>query len=166
MGGRRSKRPLLVEEVWCAFLASGRSLHSRARAGVSAGGLTVPRVSLLRLIVARGRTTSKELAEAMRVSTADLPGLLEKLEAEGFVTRRRTTSDRRVIAVEPTTKGRRKLQALWRAAMKQIGVEFSDWSERDLRSFRDLLLRIQPAPCAPVDMQRLPMLGSRRGDPP
>ncbi|MGI0150647.1 MAG: MarR family winged helix-turn-helix transcriptional regulator [Thermoplasmata archaeon] len=147
VGDRLPERDDLIEQVWCAFLASGRALHARARAGVSTGGLTFPRVTLLRLIVHRGKSSSKDLADAMRVSTADLPGLLDKLESAGFVTRRRDASDRRVVYVEATAKGRRKLASLWRAAMREIAIGFADWGERDLRAFRSSLTRIGPAEC-------------------
>jgi DNA-binding MarR family transcriptional regulator len=143
-----SKREDLIEDVWGAFLASGRALHSRARAGVSTGGLTFPRVTILRILVHGGKTSSKALAEAMRVTSANLPGLLDKLESDGFVTRRRDATDRRVVYVEATPKGRRKLGSLWRAAMHEIAAEFVGWSDRDLRTFRDLLARIGPADCA------------------
>jgi DNA-binding MarR family transcriptional regulator len=141
------KRADLIEEVWGAFLTSGRALHSRVRAGVSTGGLTFPRVTILRLLVHGGKTSSKDLAEAMRVTSADLPGLLDKLESEGYVTRRRDKADRRVVSVEATPKGRRKLGALWRAAMEEVAGVFEEWSDRDLRAFRDLLTRIGPAEC-------------------
>ena len=143
-----SRRGDLIEEVWGAYLASGRALHSRARAGVSRGGLTFPRVTVLRLIVHGGKTSSKDLAEAMQVSSANHPGLLDKLESDGFVTRRRDAKDRRVVFVEATSKGRRKLSSLWRAAMQEFAVEFEDWSDKDLRAFRDMLTRISPMGCA------------------
>jgi DNA-binding MarR family transcriptional regulator len=143
-----SERDDLIEEVWGAFLASGRALHSRARAGVSTGGLTFPRVTILRLVVHGGKTSSRDLAEAMRVTSANLPGPLDKLESEGYVSRRRDATDRRVVYVEATPKGRRKLGSLWRAAMHEIAAEFEGWSDRDLRNFRGMLARIGPGDCA------------------
>jgi DNA-binding MarR family transcriptional regulator len=98
----------------------------------------------------------------MRVTSANLPGLLDKLEADGFVTRRRDATDRRVVYVEATPKGRRKLGALWRAAMREIAAEFAGWSDRDLRTFRALLARIGPAECGPGCAPALPMAHPHR----
>lgn len=161
-----SRREELVEEVWGAFLDSGRALHARARAGVSSGGLTFPRVALLRFIVHRGRTSSKDLAAAMRVSTANLPGLLDKLESDGFVTRRRDAADRRVVYVEATQKGRRKLRSLWLAAMREISGEFEDWSVGDLKTFRDQLARIGSDACPGGCRRSLPVVHPRGRESP
>jgi len=109
----------------------------------------MPRVTLLRNVVHRGRSSSKELAESIGVTTADLPGLLGKLEAEGFVTRTRSTTDRRVVHVQATPKGERKLESLRRAAMRELAKEFAGWSDRDLRSLRDLLAKVGSSYCDP-----------------
>ncbi len=151
-GSRTSgaEREALVEGVWCAYQASSRVLHARARAGLIRGGLTFPRVLVLRLLVHRGRASSKELARAMGVSTADLPGLLDKLESDRFVTRRRDATDRRVVYVEATPRGRRKLRALWRAAIRELTGGFAEWSDAELGTLRDLLVRLAPFDCAAV----------------
>lgn len=159
---RLSNREEQIEALWLVFLSSSRALHARARAGVASGGLTFPRVTLLRLLVHRGKATSKDLAHWMGVTTADLPGLLDKLETEGLVTRRRDVTDRRVVYVEATRKGRRKLESLWLAAMRGISIEFEDWSDRDVQTLRDLLARIGPGECGPGCGPSLRAPGVRR----
>lgn len=158
-----SGRETLVDDVWCAFLSAGRVIHARARLGASSGGLTMPRVTLLRLIVHRGRSSSKELAAALGVSTADLPGLLEKLETDALVTRERGTTDRRVVYVEATANGRRKLESLRRAAMRELEAEFVDWNSRDLRNLRDLLVRIGHPTLGSPSAPRNPLVTVVRG---
>jgi DNA-binding MarR family transcriptional regulator len=142
-----SARDALVEETWFAFRSSERALHERTRAGVASGGLTFPRVALLRLLVHRGRATSRDLAQALGVTSANLPGLLDKLEADGYVTRTRDRSDRRVVYVDATPKGRKKLKALWRAALRELTTGFASWTDQDLRTLRDLLARIGREGC-------------------
>ena len=138
----QEERRALIEAIFAAHRTSGRVLHTRIRAGMAAGGFTFPRILLLRIAAARGRSSSRDLAEALGVTTADLPGLLDKLESDGYVTRRRDPSDRRVVYVEATPKGRNKLRELWRTGMRELGKEFKDWTARDLRALRDLLTRV------------------------
>ncbi len=104
----------------------------------------MPRVTLLRIIVYRGKSSSKALAESMGVSTPDLPGLLDKLAAEGLISRERSSTDRRVVLVQATPKGRRKLKSLRRAAIDELAKMFEQWNDSDLRTFRDLLARTAP----------------------
>ena len=136
--GRRA----VVEAIFVAHRGSGRVLHSRTRSGLSSGGLTFPRVLLLRIVAARGKSSSKELAARMGVTSANLPGLLDKLEADGYVTRTRDAKDRRIVYVQATPTGRRKLRDLWRAGMRELAKEFEGWTDGDLRTLRDLLTRI------------------------
>jgi MarR family transcriptional regulator, 2-MHQ and catechol-resistance regulon repressor len=158
-------RDALIEELWFAFRTSERALHERTRAGVASGGLTFPRVTLLRLLVHRGRATSRDLAEALGVTSANLPGLLDKLEADGYVTRTRDRSDRRVVYVEVTAKGRKKLRALWRAALRALASGFAAWSDQDLRGLRDLLARIGREGCGTGCAPGLTVLPSTKGGP-
>ena len=154
----QTQRNRLVDEVWCAFLGSGRAIHARARVGISSGGLTMPRVTLLRIIVYRGKSSSRELAESMGVSSPDLPGLLDKLAGEGLITRERSSKDRRVVLVESTPKGRRKLESLRRAAIDELARMFDEWSDADLRTFRDLLARTAPRNYCVPSRDALPVI--------
>ncbi len=132
---------------------------------MAAAGVTFPRVLLLRIIAARGRSSSKDLATVMGVTTANLPGLLDKLEADGYVTRKRDATDRRVVLVEATSGGRKKLKELWRAGMQELGKEFEDWTDRDLQTLRDLLTRVASTGCSPDFDTELPMVQPARHHP-
>lgn len=117
---------------------------------MSSHGLTFPRVLLLRVIASRGRSSSTELATVLRVTTANLPGLLDRLEADGYVTRTRDAKDRRILCVEATASGRRKLKALWRAGMRELTKEFGSWTDHDLLVLRDLLTRLAASDLGPI----------------
>ena len=106
------------------------------------GDLTFPRILLLRIVASRGKSSSKELAAVMGVTTANIPGLLDRLESNGYVTRTRDSRDRRIVYVEATSAGRKKLKELWRAGMRELAGEFEDWTEGDLRTLLDLLTRV------------------------
>lgn len=156
-------RDALVEELWFAFRQAERTLHDRTRVGIAAGGMTFPRVTILRILVHGGPASSTSLAEALGVTTANLPGLLDKLEADGLVSRTRDRTDKRVVHVAATASGRKMLSSLWRAAMQELGRGFEDWTERDLQSLVSSLARIGGARCGPGCLAPLPMLRPRAG---
>jgi DNA-binding MarR family transcriptional regulator len=56
----------------------------------------------LDLLGTRGPMTAGQLADAVRLTTGAVTGLLDRLEAAGLVRRIRDTQDRRLVIVEVT----------------------------------------------------------------
>jgi DNA-binding MarR family transcriptional regulator len=68
-------------------------------------GITAPQLLCLRALVHQGPMIQNELSKAVHLSASTLVGVLDRLEAKGFVTRTRDHVDRRRIHVEATTLG-------------------------------------------------------------
>src|SRR5262245_29759598 len=66
--------------------------------------------NLLHHLNLKGPLTQRELATATSQHPAGVSRLLEEVEAQGLVRRRREASDRRKFVVELTAKGQRKRQ--------------------------------------------------------
>jgi DNA-binding MarR family transcriptional regulator len=66
---------------------------------------------VLKLLSERGELTAGQLAEATDFSAAFITEVLDHLEAERLVQRRRSTQDRRVVLVQLTSRGRRVFSA-------------------------------------------------------
>jgi DNA-binding MarR family transcriptional regulator len=108
-------------------------------------GLPFSRYVVLRLLVFRGPTTSRALAEAMGVTTANMPGLIDRLEADGMVRRTPNREDRREILLSATPKGRRAFLRLKDTAMEELAAAFDGWTDHELRAFLDALERFSGA---------------------
>ena len=68
--------------------------------------LTMPQFRLLLVLALRGGASGHDLAESMGVSLATITGIVDRLAAQGLVTRREDPRDRRVRRVELTAAGR------------------------------------------------------------
>jgi DNA-binding MarR family transcriptional regulator len=68
--------------------------------------LTMPQFRLLLVLALRRGAAGHDLAESMGVSLATITGIVDRLAAQGLVTRREDPRDRRVRRVELTTAGR------------------------------------------------------------
>jgi len=141
---KESPRRELVEETWHTLRLAFRTLMGRIRADDARRGISLGRKVLLRTLVMGGRATSRELADAMGVTTGNIPGLLDKLEAEGLVTRTRSTKDRRAVYVDVTAKGRAEFQEMVRVMVDELVRAFGDWSDRDLKAVGHSLARLLP----------------------
>ncbi|MGA8302497.1 MAG: MarR family transcriptional regulator [Thermoplasmata archaeon] len=150
-GGRRTSsrkrpNPALVEQVQRALRCANQAVTARLRLALLREGLPFSRFVVLRLLVIRGPTTSKALAGAMGVTTANMPGLIDRLEADGLVTRTRNRKDRREILVEATRKGRRTLLRLKDTAVDGLVEAFDGWTEVELRALLKSLKRFTGPP--------------------
>jgi DNA-binding MarR family transcriptional regulator len=103
-----------------------------ARAADAATGLTAPRLSVLSLLVFGGPGTVSALAEAEQVAVPTMTRLLQALEADGYVRRRRDRSDARRVEVTATARGRRVLEAGRRARLDRIEQVLADASPAEL----------------------------------
>lgn len=69
--------------------------------------------ALLRLHSSEGRCLSMTaLAKAIRSSSANITGIIDRLEASGLVSRSNSRSDRRVIWIDLTSKGTEAVETI------------------------------------------------------
>ena len=73
--------------------------------------LTVPQLLVLRLLKERGELSVGEIASGIRLSQATITSILQRLLARGFVSKKRSETDRRRINVRLTERGRAELEA-------------------------------------------------------
>ncbi|GIG92388.1 MarR family winged helix-turn-helix transcriptional regulator [Plantactinospora endophytica] len=92
-------------------------------------GLTVSRTHLLWELRRHGPMPQRDLAAALRVSARTVTGLVDGLEATGFVSRQPHPTDRRATLVTFTERGLRTVEAM----------------EHGQREFADLLFAQMPA---------------------
>ena len=78
---------------------------------VQAEGLTALQAHVL-LHLSHGDATVGDISEATGMGQANASSLCKKLEREGFLTRRRSCPDRRVVTLSLTPKGREAMERI------------------------------------------------------
>ena len=109
--------------------------------------LSVPRMRLLHALSESGaqRLRMHELSTALGVTPRNVTTIMDGLEHEGFLTRRRDPADRRAIFIELTDFGRAHI-----AGMHELGIRmgeriFAPLDTRERQEFLRLLLKIRRA---------------------
>jgi DNA-binding MarR family transcriptional regulator len=87
-------------------------------------------------------TTQQALIESVGVDPSKLVGLLNDLEAEGLIVRRRDPEDRRRHIVELSKEGRAQIAAAERAVAKVEEKLFAGISDEERAQLRRLLARV------------------------
>lgn len=73
--------------------------------------ITTPQLICLHSLSRNGSMTLSQLARDVSLGTSTTTGILDRLESKGLITRTRSTSDRRKVALEITSSGKALIQA-------------------------------------------------------
>lgn len=95
-----------IESVLIALRRLMRATDLHSRELVRTSGLTTPQLLLLQCIKSSGEVSIGALAEEVSLSQATVTSILDRLEQRGFVTRARSTSDKRKVHAYLTDAGR------------------------------------------------------------
>jgi DNA-binding MarR family transcriptional regulator len=93
------------------------------------------------LITSAGSTTAGELAEATGLSTGAITGVIDRLEAAGFVRREDDPNDRRRVIVRAVPKRCRDIAKLFEPFAAAIAEMAARYSERELATILDYMAR-------------------------
>jgi DNA-binding MarR family transcriptional regulator len=106
------EREAAMTELGTAFRRAFRSLRSlRGRDTHRGDEIGHAQFELLIELYANGPMHAGELAEAVEASAATVSGMLDGLSEAELVERTRSESDRRIVVVKLTRRGRRKVEA-------------------------------------------------------
>ncbi len=93
------------ERILCSLRRIIRGVDIYSRQLNTRLGLTAPQLLCLREIVATENMTLSDLSHKVDLSASTLTGIIDRLEAKGFVSRMRSSSDRRKVNLCPSLKG-------------------------------------------------------------
>jgi DNA-binding MarR family transcriptional regulator len=133
-----------TEDVRLAFvelLGAERRLRARDQK-CGPGELTQGQIRALFKLDLEGEATAGDLAKAAELSPASVSVMLDHLERDGIVARRRSDSDRRVVVVSLTESGRALLaekRERWRARGREALAGLSD---AELHAAADVMRRM------------------------
>lgn len=103
-----------------AIQAVARTLKGWVGSETRREGLTGPMFWTLHQIVSDGPITVGRLAEACAVTSANSSLVADDLERAGLIARTRSRSDRRVVLLEATAKGRSLHRNVWSRVSERI----------------------------------------------
>jgi DNA-binding MarR family transcriptional regulator len=142
--GRRPDDLLTLENQVCFGLAvAARSVIGLYRPVLEPLSLTHPQYLVMLALWEREPRSVRNLSDTLALEPATLSPLLKRLEATGYVERRRSTADERALEVRLTEAGRELRTAaekVPRSIVAQLGLHLSE-----LEELRDSLQRITAA---------------------
>ncbi len=138
----------LDRQLCFSVYAATRALEAAYRPLLAPFGLTYPQYLVLLVLLEEDRASVREIGARLHLDSGTLSPLLKRLEATGFVTRRRRASDERVVEIHLTAAGKRLERRLGQvpralAACTGLTLPEIDRLRTELTTLTETL-RIQP----------------------
>ncbi len=128
-------RPYL-ERLEVLFPVLFRRLETRSRG--AKGDLSIVQRMVLAILMGKEQTTMSELSSALGITKGAATTLVDRLVEDGLASRARSESDRRLVYVQLTEKGRLALQESKRQRLKALGEYLALLEDEEV----DALVRI------------------------
>ena len=106
------------------------------------GKITIPQYVCLDFIGTRGPVMMKEIASALNITLPAATGLIDRLYITGFVKRVFEPSDRRIIRIILTEKGKKAVKEVKEKRKAAIRDVFSHLSEDERQQYLKILKKV------------------------
>jgi DNA-binding MarR family transcriptional regulator len=133
--------PKLALRVHVRLVSCRNLLMRESKRSVERYGLTLPHFDALAELgrSGEGGFTFGELSRLLLVTSGNLTGIVDRLEAEGFVRREQDQEDRRIVRIVLTPNGRRLVDRVAPLHARDIQEALSFMPPEDLVALNDLL---------------------------
>jgi DNA-binding MarR family transcriptional regulator len=131
--GWSEERRLLAFAFALGLRKTGSLFQLMSQAAADRIGINATDLNCLNILSFSGSMTAGELAKATGLTTASITGVVDRLEAAGFVSRERDPADRRRVVVAIT------LEKALREVASVFGPMIADWQELAARYSDDEL---------------------------
>ena len=112
-------------------------------------GLRAPEYAILHQLYETGPISQQELGRALRIHASNLVAMIDELEADGSVIRRRDQTDRRRYLLELTDDGLRRLARAQTAAKRAEAEMLAPLTAAEQERLRTYLTKMAGHACAP-----------------
>jgi DNA-binding MarR family transcriptional regulator len=140
------ERARLAMEFVAAIRQTGSLMHLMSQAAADRIGINATDLNCLNILSFSGSMTAGELARTTGLTTASITGVLDRLEAAGFVSRLRDPKDRRRVVVSITLeKAIREVASVFApmvADWQELAARYSDDELRLIVGFYDEMEKI------------------------
>jgi DNA-binding MarR family transcriptional regulator len=142
IGERTQENPQLTEHAGFLLTQLGRAMTRQYRCAMSPIGLKPRETHALLRMRDDGAMSQQALGSALDMDASNLVALLNDLEADGLISRRRDPEDRRRHVVELSTRGTKLVCEVERAAAEVEGRFFAALEEDERITLQRLLARV------------------------
>ncbi len=121
----------LALNTFIKLIRSGNTLSSGINLILAKNLLTESQFNILDALYHLGHLTQKELGKKLLQSGGNITMVIDNLEKQGLVERRRGEKDRRTFAIHLTDEGKNKIQSVLPHIVKFINDEMNNLTSKE-----------------------------------
>lgn len=140
--GQETRRQAAILAAVHAFRRTLTEFH-RQLAAASQDSVSTSDVFALQFMAHTGDTTPTALAAFTGLTSGSVSTMLDRLEAAGFVTRKRDSQDRRVVTIQLVPGARQRLITVMLKAHREVGKMFDGWKIDEIEQLVGMLERLR-----------------------
>lgn len=125
----------LALDTYIKYVRSFDAMKGRIESQNTIGDLSGSQFGTLEMLYHLGPLTQKDIGQKLLISKSNVVTVIDKLEARGFVKRRRSQEDRRCVFVHLTEDGREKIEEVLPVHVAAITAEMNRLSPDEQKEF-------------------------------
>ena len=122
--------PSRTDELFCfAIYSAGNAINRSYKPHLSALGLTYPQYITLVALWEKDNVAVGHLCDQLMIETSTLTPILQKLEKQGHITRKRDRNDERRVVIELSASGRalqKDAEQITRCMIEGTGMKYDE----------------------------------------
>lgn len=142
MAKKTVSKKTAIAKIVQSFRRIFKAIHQYSEEVLKEFGVTGPQLWLLKTLREEGGTSVGELSEKMYLHISTVSGIIDRLEAKGYVVRKREARDRRVVTVHLTAAGKRIVDRAPEPSQGKLLYSLQTLSEKDVLEMHDALQKI------------------------
>ncbi len=142
MAKKTVSKKTAIAKIVQSFRRIFKAIHQYSEEVLKEFGVTGPQLWLLKTLREEGGTSVGELSEKMYLHISTVSGIIDRLEAKGYVVRKREARDRRVVTVHLTAAGKRIVDRAPEPSQGKLLYSLQTLSEKEVLEMHDALQKI------------------------
>lgn len=132
----------LALSLWVKLSRAFTVVQQKAAEDIRKSGLTVPQFAVIECLGHLGELSIGELTKKQLVTGGNMTLVLDNLEKEGLIKRKRLQENRKIIKVSLTEKGKQKFLKTFLPHAKFISMLLSVLNETEQKTLANLLKKL------------------------
>lgn len=142
MAKKKVSKKTAIAEIVQSFRRIFKAIQQYSEAVLKEFGVTGPQLWLLKMLRQEGGTSVGELSQKMYLHISTVSGIIDRLEAKGYVARKKAETDRRIVIVQLTASGKRIVDQAPEPSQGKLLHSLQNLSEKEVLEMHEALQKI------------------------
>ena len=137
-----SNTDVLTLNTFIKLMRATESLNNRLNRHLSDVNLTVSQFGTLEVLFHLGPLNQRTIGEKLLKSGGNITMVIDNLEKQGYVIRKKDPDDRRAVLIHLTPKGEKFIEKFFPKHLEKIKEEFSVLSDEEKKTLAEICKKL------------------------